>query len=411
MARVVLILPSGTYRAEDFVGGASDAGIDLIVASDQRQALSAAMGERALFVDLCDPALAARSIVAMARRHPIDAVLAVDDQGVEAAALAAAELGLPHSPPEAVAATRDKVRMRQLLQAGGVRQPDFAAVGPDDDIVERAGAIGFPGVIKPVSLSASRGVIRVDDPDGAGRAAARVRAILEDAGRDPRETLLIERYVAGREVAVEALLEDGCLSPLVVFDKPDPLEGPYFEETIYVTPSRLSDLDLASVQTVLHEAVRAIGLTHGVIHGELRVEQGSAVMFEVAARSIGGLCSRAVHFATGWSLEELILRQAVGLPVADGTKAAAGASGVMMLPIARTGRLVDVRGLEAARRVPLVSGVEITIPRGGKVVALPEGDRYLGFAFAAGPDPEAVEAALRTAHDHLEFEIGDETDR
>jgi biotin carboxylase len=296
-----------------------------------------------------------------------------------------------------VAATRDKAAMRRAFQEAGIPQPGFRVLRPGDD----AGAVHLPAVLKPVALSASRGVIRADGPAAARAAEARIRSILADAGEDPDGPILAETYEPGVEVAVEALLRGGELEVLAVFDKPDPLEGPYFEETIYVTPSRLPADHVQLVEETAAAAARALGLREGPVHAELRLDGDRVRMLELAARSIGGLCSRALRFGAGISLEEVILRHALGLPLGDHARER-GASGVMMLPIRRAGTLREVRGVGAARAVPGVSDVRITIAPGRPVVPLPEGDRYLGFAFARAETPAEVEAALRAAHAALD---------
>jgi biotin carboxylase len=389
---VLLLLPTATYRAEDFLAAAEAVGAEVVVASERRQALRRSMGDRALRVDLRRPERAAQAVVELAERVGLDAVVAVDDGGVATAALAGERLGLAHNPPAAVAATRDKAAMRRAFQEAGIPQPGFRVLRPGDD----AGTVNLPAVLKPVALSASRGVVRADDPAAARAAEARIRAILADAGEDPDGPVLAETYEPGAEVAVEALLRAGELEVLAVFDKPDPLEGPYFEETIYVTPSRLPAERLRLVEETAAAAARALGLREGPVHAELRLDGDRIRVLELAARSIGGLCSRALRFGAGISLEEVILRHALGLPLGDHAREQA-AAGVMMLPIRRAGTLREVRGLDAARAVPGVSDVRITIAPGRPVVPLPEGDRYLGFAFARGETPAEVEAALRAA--------------
>jgi biotin carboxylase len=389
---VLLLLPTATYRAEDFLAAADSVGAEVVVASERRQALGGPMGDRALRVDLRRPERAAAAVVELAERIGLDAVVAVDDGGVATAALAGEQLGLPHNPPAAVAATRDKAAMRRAFRDAGLPQPGFRVLSPGDD----AGAVDLPAVLKPVALSASRGVIRADDPAAARAAEARIRAILAAAGEDRDGPILAETYEPGAEVAVEALLRGGELEVLAVFDKPDPLEGPYFEETIYVTPSRLAPDILRQVEETAAAAAAALGLREGPVHAELRVDGERVRMLELAARSIGGLCSRSLRFGAGISLEEVILRHALGLPLGDHARERA-ASGVMMLPIRRAGTLREVRGLDAARAVPGVTDVRITIAPGRRVVPLPEGDRYLGFAFARGGTPAGVEAALRAA--------------
>jgi biotin carboxylase len=398
MPRVLLLLPTATYRAEDFLAAAETVGAEVVVASDRRQALHGAMGDRALRIDLRRPERAAAAIVALARRVGLDAVVAVDDGGVLAAALASEQLGLAHNPPSAVAATRDKAAMRHALHAAGIPQPGFVVLAPGDD----AGAVEFPAVLKPVALSASRGVIRADDAAGARAAVTRIRAILAAAGEDADGSILAERYVPGAEVAVEALLRAGELEVLAVFDKPDPLEGPYFEETIYVTPSRLPAERLRRVAELAAAAASALGLREGPVHAEIRLDGDRAWVLELAARSVGGLCSRALRFGAGVSLEEVILRHALGLTLGAHAREGA-ASGVMMLPIEEAGTLREVRGIDAARAVPGVQDVRITIPSGRPLVPLPEGDRYLGFVFARGETPAQVEAALRQAHAALQI--------
>jgi biotin carboxylase len=404
MDRVLLILPSATYRAPDFLAAARELGVTVTVASERRAAMSAAMGERALTLRLSDPAVAAEQIVERARETPFAAVVGVDDQGVMAAALGAERLGLSHNPPEAVARTRDKAAMRRALAEAGVPQPRFAVLPSGADVAAVARDVGLPCVIKPLGLSGSRGVIRANDAEHACSTVERVRGILAAAQRSPEAPLLLERYLPGTEVALEGLLRGGRLEVLAVFDKPDPLEGPYFEETLYVTPSRLSADVLAEVEAVTARAVRALGLREGPVHAELRVDGERLGVLELAARSIGGLCSRALHFGAGVSLEQVILGHALGLGLEDLAREST-ASGVMMIPIPGAGVLRAVEGQQEARAVEGIRGLEITIARGRPVVPLPEGDRYLGFMFARAASADAVERSLRAAYARLLIRI------
>jgi biotin carboxylase len=401
VTRVLLVLPTATYRASDFVEAAGRLGAEVVVGSEHRQALSESMGDRAVVLSLRQPLRAADQIERLAERSPLDAVVAVDDGGTRAAAFAAERLGLRGNPPEAVARARDKAAMRAAFAAAGVPQPDYRLAGPGDDVGALAAELGLPVVVKPLTLSMSRGVIRADDRESAADAALRVRAILAEADEDPAARLLVERFVPGAEVAVEGLLRNGELELLAVFDKPDPLDGPYFEETLYVTPSRH---DTGPIERAAAAAARALGLREGPVHAELRLGSEAPVVLELAARSIGGLCSRSLRFGLGMSLEEIILRHALDLPL-TGIAREDRAAGVMMLPIPRAGDLLEVRGVDEARAVPGIGGVEITVPRGRPVRPLPEGDRYLGFIFAKADTPAEVEAALREAHALLEVAI------
>ncbi len=372
--------------------------VGVVVASEEPPTLAETMGDRALTLPLHDPEAATARIEALHARTPLDAVIALDDQGVVVAAVAGERLGFPHNPPEAARRTRDKEAMRNALAASEVSQPRYAAF----DDPGRPPDIGYPCVVKPVGLAASRGVIRADDRISTVAAAARVAAIA-DGGR-----LLVEEYIPGHEVAVEALLVDAELQVLAVFDKPDPLEGPFFEETIYVTPSRLDSATLRVVERATADAARALGLREGPVHAELRVHAGRAWVIEVAARSIGGLCARTLRFGAGISLEEVILRHALGRPLGHlGPEGRAGqpASGVMMLPIPRAGVFGGIHGQDEARAVPGIEGLEVTVPRGRVIQPLPEGDRYLGFLFARAATPHDVESALRVAFTRLTIEI------
>ncbi|MGH2773939.1 MAG: ATP-grasp domain-containing protein [Actinomycetota bacterium] len=398
MRRVVLLIPSTTYRATDFVSAATALDLDLIVASDRRSTLHAVMGERAQVVPLDRPQQAADQLVALHERFPFDAVLGVDDQGVLAASEVAERLGLPHAPTAAVAATRDKHALRRRLSAAGMIQPSFSLTGDDEAVAAAVEAIGPPCVLKPLHLSASRGVIRANSVTEALSVARRIREL---AGSPD---ILVESYVNGNEVAVEALINDGKTHILAIFDKPDPLEGPYFEETIYVTPSRLPSGIQRRITDELVRAVGALELNEGPVHAEFRINRDEIVTLELAARSIGGLCSRALRFGAGVSLEELILRHALGLGV-DDRRLERRASGVMMIPIPARGTLVRVGDVQGARGVGGIEGVEIAIPAGQQVVPLPEGDRYLGFIFASGAEPADVEASLRRAHSVLDIHI------
>ncbi len=400
MPRILLIMPSATYRAHDFIQAADRLGAEVVVASDHRFALASAMEDRAVVVDLDDPEASTRKIVELAERRSLDAVVGVDDQGVELAALAAARLGLPHNPPEAVAASRNKAAMRHALEGSGVRQPSWRPVRPGDDAARLAEAVGWPCVVKPLTLAASRGVIRADDRAEVAAAVERARAIAATAQPHDDPSVLVERYIEGDEVAIEGLLRGGRLETLAVFDKPDPLEGPYFEETIYVTPSRKDGETLRSVKDATARAAAALGLTEGPLHAEVRINQDGPWLIEIAARSIGGLCSRALRFGLGMTLEEVLLRHALGRPL-DDLSQASPASGVMMIPIPAKGILKEVRGQDEARTVTGLEGLTITIGPGRPVTPLPEGDRYLGFLFATGDTAEEVESVLRAGHDHL----------
>ncbi len=305
MERVAIILPSETYRAKAFVEAARDLGVQLTVVSEKRQLLLSEA--EFLQIDLASPMQAAADIVERHTATPFAAIIPVDDQGVLVAAYAAHDLGLAHNHPAAVATTREKAMLRRALR-DKVPQPPFVVVERSADAAEVAAGLKMPLVIKPLSLAASQGVIRVDTPHEAPAAVARIRRILACSDRNPNEPLLFERFVPGDEVAVEGVLVKGALKILAVLDKPDPLDGPYFEESIYVTPSRHHPEILAEVARVTQLAIDAIGLTEGPVHAELRIDGSFVRLIELAARPIGGLCGEALQFGLlGTSLETMLL--------------------------------------------------------------------------------------------------------
>ncbi len=408
MPRLLLLLPTTTYRAEAFLGAARKLKLDVVVGS-KKAAVPGDLGDAAFLpLNLHDLEEAVRSVVEFARTTPIDVVVGVDDHTTVVAAVISAALGLPHNPVTAVAAARNKHRMRELLHARGLLVPRFALFSVDDAPAAIAEKIAFPCVVKPISLSASCGVIRANDRDEFVAAFHRVAALLEKLGEEKlgegTGKILVEDFVPGREMALEGLLTNGELRVLALFDKPDALDGPFFEETIYVTPSRLPAAVQREVTSCAARAARALGLGEGPVHGELRVSDRGVWVIEIAARSIGGRCSRALRFAAGLSLEEVILRHALRMDIPSLDREGR-AAGVMMLPIPRAGMLEEVRGREEALAVPGIEDLEITALLGDELVPLPEGTRYLGFLIARGETPATVEAALRDAHLRLEFVI------
>ena len=408
--RVLLLVTSSSYRAEDFLSAAERVGVAVTVASDHEQAFAGVAPAASLFVDFSESDRAVSTVAKLHREHPLAAIVAAEDEGTILASAASAAIGLPHNPLEAVRTAQRKDRFRETLRQAGLPSPRFVTFGIDEDPDGVAGRatehIGFPCVVKPVSLAASRGVIRANDESELAAAFRRVVRIASTAGRpgDARE-IIVEDYMPGAEVALEGLLVDGELRTLAVLDKPDPLEGPYFEETLFVTPSRLPQDEQTAIRRTAGRVARALGLSHGPVHAEMRVNDDGVWALEMAPRSIGGLCSRMFRFQAGVALEELILLHAIGAPIEE-RPTPTGPAGVMMIPIPRAGRFVKVEGIEAARSLAGIEDVVISLRPGQEVVPLPEGNQYLGFIFARTADgPDAVECALREAHACLKIAI------
>ena len=407
--RILLLVPTKTYRAKAFLAAASQLGVAVAIGSDQPQTLSELSPRKSLVINFNKPEKATEEIAAFARTHPIDAVVGVDDDTTILVSMVAKALSLPHNSVESARTTRSKYQMRKVLAMGGVPSPRFELVSISADLPEIARGVSFPCVLKPLSLSASRGVIRANDPKEFVAAFQRIVRILDSADvksrKDARaQQILVEDFIPGIEVALEGILIRGRLKVLAIFDKPDPLDGPFFEETLYITPSRLPVDVQNDIISCTARTATVLGLREGPVHAELRVNDHGAWIIEIAARSIGGLCARTLRFGTGISLEELIIRHAIGMEV-DSLQRERQPAGVMMIPIPKAGILREVRGKTDAEQVQGIEEITISIPVGQEVLPLPEGASYLGFIFARGSTPDCVEAALREAHHQLEFII------
>lgn len=404
MPRVLLLLPAAGYRNEDFLSAAQRLDVEVITAADYCHRLAPLMGmSPILSLPFDQPKIAVeQALAALGRR--VDAVLAVDDHGLELAALLREKLGLAGNPLQAVRVTRDKLAFRHLLKTHGFNCPPFSAAASDADALALAATLQYPVVVKARRLSASRGVVRADDAATFVQRVAQVRRIQASADREAAQLgVIVEDFIPGDEYALEGLLENGAMRVLALFDKPDPLNGPYFEETIYVTPSRLPRDTQAVIAGDVQRACMLAGLISGPVHAEMRVNDRGIWLLEIAARSIGGLCGHMLEHHLGMPLEELILRHALGMPVPP--SADDDAVGVMMIPVPRRGLFRGTTGLTAARVVPGISDIRITAQPGQGVAPPPEGSGYLGFIFSRAAAPEGAEAALRAAHARLALEI------
>ena len=412
--RLLLFTAKLGYQTRSFEDAARHLGVQLVYVTDRCHQLDDPWGDRAIAVHFEKPEVAAYTVMEALRGQDISGILALGDRPAAAAAYAARGLGVRYNHPAAVEACRSKLRMREVFRDAGLRVLWFRNLPVDPAPEPVLLGITYPCVLKPLSLSASQGVVRANNREEFLRAAARVRRLLKSAEvlatREANlDHMLVEGYIPGREVALEGILTDGALRVLAIFDKPDPLEGPYFEETIYVTPSRLPESQQRAVNKCAIDAVRALGLSHGPVHAEFRINEDGVWPLEVAPRPIGGLCARALRFlfdeaSEPIGLEELLLRHALELPGWDSPREQ-NASGVMMIPVPDNGILESVFGEEAARATHGITDLSITARLRDPIAAWPDGASYLGFLFARGDTPETVEQSLRDAHEKLTFTI------
>lgn len=425
--RLLLFSNTTGYQANAFREAAERIGVPITLATDRCHVLDDPWGDRAIPVKFQDPEHSAETIMEQLQRTPFTAIVAIGDAPTLTAALVAEKLGLKFHSPAAVEACKNKWIARERFKAAGLLVPWYRRVPADENPRELVSQVPFPCVLKPLGLSASRGVIRANVGSEFVEAFHRIGLLLKEikvqANYPPQvqknlsgapdsiweeQWIQIESYIPGQEFALEGIVTDGVLKPLALFDKPDPLEGPYFEETIYVTPSRQPVSVQSAIVATTQKAVTALGLRNGPIHAEMRLNETGVWMLEIAARPIGGLCAKALRFGEQqMPLEELIVRHAIGEDVSK-LEREEQASGVMMIPIPQGGFYEGVRGVEQAERVSGIESVEITAKLQQKLVPLPEGASYLGFIFARGESPEMVEEALRQAHGCLRFQVSAE---
>ena len=403
--RVLVIAPHGSYRTASFIKAANKLNVDVLIASQGEHSIVSDYVQ-GLHIDFTNENQATETILAEAKKQAFSGIIGTDDTTTELAAQVAEKLFLPHNDPQAVKIAQRKDLARLNLKKSGVKIPEFDLLTTTKPLSEQTIQVNYPAVIKPVALSASRGVIRVNNRQELEQAVERVKNMLVEERQieeSVREILLIEEFIPGKEVAIEAMLHNGKLDVLAIFDKPDPLNGPFFEETYYLTPTSFSRKIQQEIKQTVFESCQAYGLNEGPVHAECRINENGVWILEVAARTIGGMCGRLLSLGTGHSLEELVLLHAMGKRVE--VKTIESAAGVLMIPIPKAGILKRVEGLLNAQRIPYINDVTIEVREGYELTPLPEGNSYLGFIFAEAPTVKEAEQALRNAHDCLNIVI------
>ncbi len=398
---VLLIAPSGSYRIPPYIEAAKALGIGLLVVSNSKHSLVSEVA-KGISVDFDDLRLAREIILSEIKGLKILSVLATDDICVGLSSQIAQQLGLPQNNPSAARLTHRKDLAREALQLAGCNTPEFQVIKLID-ASNLSKSINYPVVIKPLSLSASRGVIRANDAAEFVQACRRIDSILEYTGQSgyERNQVLVEAYLDGAEFAVEGIIIAGEFHLLMIFDKPEPLIGPFFEETYYLTPSQLES---AQIQELINEVSRcchAYNLTHGPVHAEARITQTGVVLLELAARTIGGQCGQLIEFSTCQKLEELVILGMCGIK--PELPSSVESAGVLMIPVAKSGLLKRVEGMTDALQVEFIRDIEIHIQAGYELIPLPEGSSYLGFIFAQAPSYQQTYDALKKAYDKLNF--------
>ena len=399
----MVLVPTTTYRASDYLAAAEQACVELVVGSERQQSLEPLVPGGTCVVPWDDPAKAVSAVQEFHRTRPLSGIVGADDETTEAAAAVAEAFGWRSAGMRAVGLSRDKALFREALEEGCLETPPFRVLSLKEELsAQLSGWTDWPAVLKPRNLAASRGVMRVNSVTELKSALQTLSALLSDREKVPgkrviRDSALLEGYLYGEEYSFDGIWVDGVLQTLAWFDKPHPMRGPTFAETLFVTPSEAGETRLQAMLQEVEAACREIGLTAGPLHAELRYTAEGPALLELAPRTIGGLCARVLRFAAGLSLEALVLRYAAGLPL-DFTPQTAGQAGaVHMIPVLREGEFVEMKGMESACTVIGVEGVELTVHPGDRLIPLPEGNRYIGFVYARAKTPAEATAAVTKA--------------
>ena len=403
---LVLIAPHGSYRTMRYLQAAEKLNLAVMIISEGEHSIVSEYAQ-GVHVQFHQPEHALESILSEINKAntQVVSVIGTDDSVIEIAANVAKELGLSYNNVNSAQLARRKDLARKALKENKTPIPYFKLFEIDKTLEQILSNTlqddfnHFPVVIKPLALSASRGVIRVNNINELEKGLKQVKTILEkhtDLDDYEQQWVLLEEYIHGEEIAVEGIVENGQFKLLTIFDKPDPLYGPYFEETYYITPSRLSSELSQQVVDVVQSACEAYGIQTGPVHAECRLRDSKAYLIEMAARTIGGLCSDILEYGLGCSLEEVVLRQSIGQAV-DSSFSETSA-GVLMIPVPSKGILKRVEGLLEAGKVEYIEDINIQLRDGYELIPLPEGNSYLGFVFAKAPSFELVEKALRQAY-------------
>ena len=404
---VILIIPSASYRTGPFMNAIKKLDLKVLVISDKSQVFSGKYPDNLIIINFNHWKDKSVEISKWAKNNGLKAVIGVDEESIVLAANLSNFLNVDHNSIESVLLTKNKYLMRTELIKTGLCSPWFKIFSIYESSNKIINEISFPCVIKPTFLSGSRGVMRVNTKKELSEGIKTLNELLSldelrKRGGKQSDYIMIEEYIPGKEVAIEGIVSEGKLTMLAIFDKPELLEGPTFEETIIVTPSVLTKKIQYSLLETLQVVVKALGIVKGPVHAEARINRNGNYILECASRSIGGLCSKVLEFQGGISLEELILRSYLGRNI-EKSKLIGNARGVMMMPTEKKGILKEIGGVKDALVVKGVTDLQITVKPGEKLQPLPKGDRYLGFIFAGGNNQEFVINALKNAWSKIEI--------
>jgi hypothetical protein len=384
MKKVLLVIPEKSYKSNDFVVAAKRLKIPFSIITDSQQ-VSERLSDNIIVYNFQKDI----SLEILEKLKNITHILPVDHSSLEFAAKLRDLLSATGNSYVSVMNAMDKYKSRTIFNDVTEVKIKNAYINDPKDLITFMSKINI-GVLKPTRGTASNKVIKVTQQN---MDQLLIQNIIKDC--DENE-LIIEEFIEGDEYAFEGILIDSKLSKFVVFEKPLAFVEPYFEESIYITPSNLSNEIIESVHKRLQKACQKLGLTNGPIHAEFKISNNEVFLIEINPRMIGGLCSRCLSFGLfKQSLEELIL-----LSFSTGkfkkVELLSNYVGVLMLPVPKSGKFISINHNEIMK-IENVSSVDITVSKNTLLQMPPNGERYLGFVFSQGENKSVVMRALESA--------------
>ena len=384
MKKLLLVIPENSYKSNDFVFAAEKLGIDFMIITDSEQVSS--KFSDTVIINKFDAELNKNNIKKL---KDVTHVLPVDHSALKFSGYLVDLLEVKGNKLESINLSMNKYESRKIFNSLLDIKANNEIIKNIDDInifINKNGT----SVLKPNYGTASKSVLKINNVE---KNKEQIEKLMQDCFD---QDLVIEEYIDGKEYALEGTIINSELKKIVIFDKPVEYKHPYFEESIYITPSELSSEAEKRVVSIVDKACKKIGLEDGPVHVEFKINENQIFIIEINPRMIGGLCSRCLSFGLfKVSLEEIILHAFMNNELKN-IELLNNYVGVLMIPTPKSGKFISINKKEL-ENIQNISNVEITVPEGSDLLEPPYGDKYLGFAFSQGIDKKTVNESLLTA--------------
>ncbi len=384
MKKLLLVIPENSYKSNDFVVAAEKLGIDFLIITDSEQVSS--KFSDTVIINKFDAELNKNNLKKL---KDVTHVLPVDHSALKFSGYLVDLLEVKGNKLESINLSMNKYESRKIFNSLLDIKVNNEIIKNIDDVNTFINKNGT-SVLKPIYGTASKSVLKINNVE---KNKEQIEKLMQDCFD---QDLVIEEYIDGKEYALEGTIINSELKKIVIFDKPVEYKHPYFEESIYITPSELSSEAEKRVVSIVDKACKKIGLEDGPVHVEFKINENQIFIIEINPRMIGGLCSRCLSFGLfKVSLEEIILHAFMNNELKN-IELLNNYVGVLMIPTPKSGKFISINK-EELENIPNISNVEITVPEGSDLLEPPYGDKYLGFAFSQGIDKKTVNESLLTA--------------